>query len=73
MRAGKALWNFTINFIDISGTPPLSQRLSDVLPVLTAAIVVNEFLVVAVPCNNTLGTELTIVSRGLLVACSHRP
>ena len=39
------------------------NALKDVLPVLTAAIVVNEFLVVAVLCNNTLDTdELTIIS-----------
>ena len=35
--------------------------LNDVLLAPTAAIVVNEFLLVAVPCNNTLGTEFTIV------------
>ena len=40
----------------------LPNALNDVLPVLTAAIVVNEFLVVAVLCNNTLDTELTIIS-----------
>ena len=52
--------SFTVN---LSSTTLLSQRLSDVPLVLTAAFVVNEFLVVAVRCNNTLGTELTIVSR----------
>ena len=41
-----------------SSSVPTPER----LPVLTAAIVVNEFLVVAMPCNNTLCTELTIVS-----------
>ena len=66
MRAGKALWNFTINFIDISHTPPLSQHLSVVLPVLTAAIIVNEFVVVAVPCNNTLSPRS---SRLVLSVC----
>ena len=40
----------------------LPNALNDVLPVLSAAIVVNEFLVVAVLCNNTLDTELTIIS-----------
>ena len=43
----------------------LPNALNDVLPALTAAIVVNEFLVVAVLCNNTLDTELSEIAYSL--------
>ena len=53
----------------------LPNSLKDVLPVLTAAIVVNEFLVVAVLCNNTLNTDelATISSCSLTVQAMVTP
>ena len=47
------------------GWPTLNTSLgtlSDVLLVLTAAIIVCDLFLVAAPCNNTLGTDLMIVS-----------